>query len=141
MLWNLYFRERVNLGQSLALKSKPAVSAPLAVSEEDAAMAAARCYQRLQEGTYVGAEGKRRAIAGDTSKLLFAEGTTQKERQIFGNLHFMSGSLPGTQEVRRRMGRIGFGARIVYGTGIFCTISPSERHNGLVIRLSRYCQR
>ena len=41
MLWNLYFRERVNLGQSLALKSRPALSAPLAVSEEDAAMAAA----------------------------------------------------------------------------------------------------
>ena len=50
----------------------------------------------------------------------------------------MSGSLPGTQEVKRRMGRYGFAARIVYGTGVFCTISPSERHGCLAIRLSRY---
>ena len=36
------------------------------------------------------------------------------------------------------MGRIGFAARVVYGTGIFCTISPSERHGCLAIRVSRY---
>ena len=36
------------------------------------------------------------------------------------------------------MGRVGFGAALVYGQGIFITISPSERHGGLVIRLSRY---
>ena len=36
------------------------------------------------------------------------------------------------------MGHLMFGARIVYGSGIFMTISPSERHNGLAIRLSRY---
>ena len=36
------------------------------------------------------------------------------------------------------MGNIGFSARVVYGTGLFMTISPSERHNGLAIRLSRY---
>ena len=36
------------------------------------------------------------------------------------------------------MGRYGFSARIVYGTGLFLTISPSERHGCLAIRLSRY---
>ena len=38
------------------------------------------------------------------------------------------------------MGHIGFAARVVYGTGLFITISPSERHSGLAIRLSRYRQ-
>ena len=36
------------------------------------------------------------------------------------------------------MGRVSFSARIVYGTGLYLTISPSERHGGLNIRLSRY---
>ena len=36
------------------------------------------------------------------------------------------------------MGHVVFGAGLVYGNGIFMTISPSERHNGLALRLSRY---
>jgi len=36
------------------------------------------------------------------------------------------------------MGHVLRGPDIVYGSGIFMTISPSERHNGLAIRLSRY---
>ena len=54
MLWNLYFRERVNFGQSLAIKSKPSASVPEDDVAEDAATAAARCYQRLREASYIG---------------------------------------------------------------------------------------
>ena len=36
------------------------------------------------------------------------------------------------------MGRVGFSARIIYGDGIFGTISPSERHGVWALRLSRY---
>ena len=53
-------------------------------------------------------------------------------------MHFISGALSGTQEVRRRMGRYGFSARVVFGNGLFFTISPSERHGCLAIRLVRY---
>ena len=101
-------------------------------------MAAARCYQRLHTGTYSGPTGAQMPIKGDTSKLLFAEGTTPRDKMLLQNMHFVSSSLSGTQEVRRQMGRLGFAARVVYGTGIFITISPSERHNGLAVRLSRY---
>ena len=100
--------------------------------------AAGRCYQRLQGGSYIAPDGKKHPIRGDTQKLLFAEGTTRRERELLQNMHFVSSSLPGTQEVRRQMARLGFSARVVYGTGVFITISPSERHNGLAIRLSRY---
>eukprot|EP00973_Karenia_brevis_P053314 7410294-Karenia_brevis.AAC.1 len=48
--------------------------------------------------------------------------------------------LPGTQEIRTKIGHIGFWASVVYGNGIFITASPSERHNYLAIRLSRYRQ-
>ena len=108
------------------------------VDEEDFAQAAQRCYQRLHSGNYAALDGKKHPIRGDTQKLLFAEGTSQREKVLLQNMHFVSSSLPGTQEVRRQMGRLGFSARVVYGTGVFITISPSERHNGLAIRLSRY---
>ena len=39
------------------------------------------------------------------------------------------------------MGKVGFSAALVYGQGLFITISPSERHGGLAIKLSRYRER
>ena len=44
----------------------------------------------------------------------------------------------GTQEMRTKIGHIGFWASVLYGNGICMTVSPSERHNDLSIRLSRY---
>ena len=46
--------------------------------------------------------------------------------------------VPDIQEIRTKIGHIGFWASIVYGHGIFMTVPPSERHNYLAIRLSRY---
>eukprot|EP00973_Karenia_brevis_P080398 11154952-Karenia_brevis.AAC.1 len=87
----------------------------MADDEEDVTLAAARCYQRLHTGTYVAASGARLPIRGDTSKLLFAEGTTRKQQQLLRSMNFMSAALPGTQEVRRQMGHVGFGAGLCYG--------------------------
>ena len=36
------------------------------------------------------------------------------------------------------MGHLIFWSTVVYGNGIFMTVSPGERHNYLAIRLSRY---
>ena len=41
------------------------------------------------------------------------------------------------QEVRTKIGNALFVARVVYGEPNFVTISPSSRHCGLVMRLSR----
>ena len=78
------------------------------------------------------------SIAGDTSKLYFAEGTSVGERNLLRDMEFLTSSIPGTRAIRRRMGRLGFSASLVYGAGIFVTISPTERHNNLMIKLSRH---
>ncbi len=121
LLWNLYFRDRVQHGRALAMRRMTKAGEPLDVAEEDATLAAARCYQRLHSGTYIGPGGQPRPIKGDTSKLMFAEGTTKKEFELLQNMHFITSGLPGTQEVRRQMGPLMFGARTVYGFGIFLT--------------------
>ena len=53
-------------------------------------------------------------------------------------MEFRTRTVPGTLEIRNKIGRIGLWASVVYGNGIFMTVSPGERHNYLAIRLSRY---
>ena len=69
---------------------------------------------------------------------MFAEGITPIQRRLLADFRFRTGMVPGTQEIRTKIGHIGFWASVVYGNGIFMTVSPSERHNYIAVRLSRY---
>ena len=138
-LWNLYFRANVNLGASLTVKRKAMEEKPgTTCIETDAAMAAANLLERLEKGYYVTPQGKRRRINGDFSKLLFAEKLSKLQRKLLADFRFRCKSIPGTQEIRTKIGHVGFWASVVYGNGIFITVSPSERANYLAIRMSRY---
>ena len=141
-LWNLYFRERINFGKHLSTRQRPkgkgSEPATFDHDEDDKARIAGRLYKRLEKGVWVDANGRTHRIAGDTTKLYFAVGTTDEERRLLRDHEFLTSMIPGSQAIRRRMGRLGFSAALVYGQGLFITISPSERHGGLAIRLSRY---
>ena len=137
-LWNIYFRERVNLSKQLFAREKQKTTDPVCRDEENKARLAEKIYQRIEKGSYEDAQNVRRPIAGDTSKLHWAVGTSVGERRLLQNVEFITKMIPGTQAIRRRMFRIGFGASIIYGAGIFITISPTERHGHLAIKLSRY---
>ena len=137
-LWNLYFREQLNLGMSLSAASRAAASEPGVPIEQDAAMAAAELYKKLQTGTYVSREGKRRRIDGDMTKLPFATGISPQQRRLLSDFRFRTRKIPGTQEIRTSIGHVCFWGSVVYGNGIFMTVTPGERHNYLAIRLSRY---
>ena len=137
-LWNLYFRERVNLGLSLKLGTQSVRDEATKLEEQDAAVAAADLMKKLTNGTFTTVQGKRRKINGDTTKLMYADGITPLQKKLLSDFRFRTRLVPGTREVRTKMGHIGFWASIVYGQGIFITVSPSERHNYLAIRLSRY---
>ena len=138
--WNLLFRSNVNQGASLSVKRKQLDDASNPHMETDAAMAAANLLQKLEKGFYVTPQGKRRRIDGDFSKLLFAEGLSKLQRKLLADFRFRCRSIPGTQEIRTKIGHMGFWASVVYGNGIFMTISPSERHNYLAVRFCRYRQ-
>ena len=62
------------------------------------------------------------------------------QKDLIRDMVFLSKKFPGTQQVRLLMGHALFGAAIQYGTPLFWTISPSSRHSGLCIRLSRFLQ-
>jgi hypothetical protein len=104
----------------------------------DAGMQAAALYEMLSSGYYKTEQGKRKRISGDLSKLRFAEGITSVQRKQLADFSFRTKKIPGTQEIRTKIGHVCFWGSVVYGNGIFMTISPGERHNYLAIRLSRY---
>ena len=99
--------------------------------------AAAELYSVLQSGSYSLGNGKKRAVAGDISKLKFAHNLSPEAKLLQRNLSHVSSQVNGTQEVRTKIGDALLGARIVYGEPLFVTVSPSSRHSGLVLRLSR----
>ena len=88
-------------------------------------------FYRTQEGT-------RRPVAGDLTKLPFAEGITPQQKRLIADFRFRTRLVPGTCEIRTTLGHVCFWTSIVYGNGLFMTVTPGERHNYLSIRLSRY---
>ena len=77
-------------------------------------------------------------IAGDTTKLPYADGLTQLQQRMAHNMNFLCRNQPGGQQLRQQMGHAQFGARVVYGDCLFYTFSPNEQHSAWVLRLSRY---
>ena len=101
---------------------------------------AAQLYQQLAKGYWLDARGKRRRINHDFTKLQYAEHITEMQKDLIRDMVFLSKKFPGTQQVRLLIGHKLFGASIQYGVPLFWTISPSARHSGLCIRLSRFCK-
>ena len=99
--------------------------------------AAVELYNKLQTGTYTTHDGKERPISGDLAKLSCVSGSSTKARHLLAGMRSVSSQLAGVQEVRTKIGNALFGARVCYGEPLFVTISPSSRHSGLVMRLSR----
>eukprot|EP00973_Karenia_brevis_P091800 12409175-Karenia_brevis.AAC.1 len=94
---------------------------------------------RLQDKLCKGVYGRgRRPINGDLTKLPLAVGLDSTEKQIVANITGVTATLSGCQETRRQMGHVFASAPLMYGHGLFLTISPSERHSGLTLRLSRH---
>ena len=138
-LWNLYVRERVNLGASLKVANTVVKSETAPDNDVDMAEAAAGLYRHIEQGTYTQG-GVKRKIAGDVSKVAFADNLSSTQRFLLANMRFRCAQISGTQEIRVKIGRLGTWASVKYGHGIFMTVSPGERHNYLAIRLSRYRQ-
>ena len=71
------------------------------------------------------------------SKLRQIWGLPPTEKAILQNYHFMSSRLAGTRQIRNSIRHIVFSSRVFYGAAVFLTLTPSERHSGLAIRLFR----
>ena len=140
-LWSLAFASKVNMHLSMAYTKS--LKRLQYLSEDDQELgvgeAAKRIYHLLWHGEYWDESRQKRVpMQGNVSKLLDIIGLGDKERALIRNSQFMSGTLSGTRQIRRSINHIVFSSRIVYGNPIFMTVTPSERHSGLLLRLSRH---
>lgn len=91
----------------------------------------------LWHGFQLTRAGRKQYINGDITKLRPAHCLTDVKQKLLHNLGFVSRSLSESQHLPLEMGHCWTGANIVHGPGVFVTISPSERHSGLTLRLLR----
>ena len=94
-LWNLYFREQVNLGTSLGAISRGSSTEPQDQVDQDVAMAAAELYEKLHTWHYRTQVCKRRRVDGDMTKLRFAEGVTVPQRRLLADFGFRTRQIAG----------------------------------------------
>ena len=140
-LWSLVFATKTNHALSLAytkslkrLDYVPGDAEDLSIGE-----CVKRIYHLLWHGEYWDAARQARMpMKGQVSKLLEIIGLSSKEKAVIRNSQFMSAKIAGTRQIRRCINHIVFSSRIVYGNHVFMTVTPSERHSGLVLRLSRH---
>ena len=107
-------------------------------SERSVGEAAKAICKVLWDGKYRTASGELKELRGDMSKLAHAEGLDKTQKALLQNYNFMSARIPGTRQIRRSISHVIFSSRVVYGLPIFMTVTPGERHSGLMIRLMRY---
>ena len=137
-LWNLLFKTLVNHAPSLSFQFSSTAGGVGDADAESVGSAAVSLSKKLWHGEYTTIAGRRKPISGDITKLGYAVGLSPTERNILNNFHYMSDRVPSTREIRREIGHIVFSAMIFYGHPLFLTISPSERHSGLTLHLSRF---
>ena len=87
-------------------------------------------------GTYRDLDGKRKQIQGDITKVKYAI-SDEAGLRLLKNLEHTSMQIPGTVEIRKIMRYATNAGRVRRGVPIFITWSPDEKHNVLMLRLSR----
>ena len=137
-VYSLHFASEVNTGVSLSIKRGLSKDDNTFKSGKDVQETTSRIYKLLYEGEYLEpGTNARRPVNGDLSKISQVIGISDKEKALLRNVYFMSNRLPGTRQMRNCIRHLVFSSRVFYGNPTFMTITPSERHSWLAIRLSR----
>ena len=82
-------------------------------------------------------KGRRQKIAGDLTKVRKLPNLSEPARRILNRVQAVAQTIEGTNEVRTFMRYDTHAFRIAHGVPLFVTLSPDEKHNLLMLRLSR----
>ena len=89
-------------------------------------------------GTYKDpVSGKALKVRGDFSKLKFVQSLDPIAKRLAAGASAVARKIEGTNEVRTLMMYDTHAARIAHGVPLFFTMSPDERHNLIMVRMSR----
>ena len=135
--WNWLFKSLVNRAPSLSFQFTSMAASGSNVDVAGVGSAAASLSKKRWHGEYMTSTSRRQSIGGDVAKFGHLVGLSPTERKVPQHFHFMSDRVLGTREIRREIRHIVFSAVICYGHPLFLTISPSERHSGLILHRLR----
>ena len=134
---NLHWRWMVLKSAFLTCKQKVKPGASLSENLEALVEAAATLWARMKIGN-VKISGKTRPMNGEVAMLFKDDTLNSTERILLRSYFNTTNNIAGCQALRKKIGHILFGFRIVYGANpIFVTWSPNRRHSGLLYKLQR----
>ncbi len=136
-LWSLAFASKINLATTMSITRALRRGGGAKEDEVTIGAAAARIYMLLRQGEYMDAGGNRRPVNGDISKIHQIIGLSNVEKALLTNYHFMSSRFTRTRQIRNSIRHIVFNSRVFYGLPLYGSLTPSERHSGLILRLYR----
>ena len=136
--WNCRFKTAVNLSRTMwSYETVKQDGKDVKVTAQDLEAASIAIVKALR-GTYTSpSDGKKMPVNGDLTKLKYVPSLPPVARRILNNAEATTRKMAGTQETRRQMRFNTNALRVKYGVPIFVTFSPDEKHNLLMIRLSR----
>ena len=124
-------------GRELRIYRPSNLLQPAALHAAELIEAAQGLYRRLEKGKWW--DGRTwRSVNRDVSKLAQIPTLSENEKKLVQSLRTRQSVIPGSREVRKLAGHCLFGMRVEYGEPVFVTISPTLRHNALLLRFVRY---
>ena len=137
-LYNLFFRHLINTQVSLCIKAEVEPDKPQQDKSLDLLKATEDAEKALCGGFYRDRFTGKLQPCESLAQVAYCSNVSPMTKKLVADGRFRTKNVPGTQEIRHTIGNVLVWYRVVYGNGIFMTISPGERHNYLSIRLSRY---
>ena len=134
---NLHWRWMVLKSAFLTCKQKVKPGDTSTQNLEALIEAAKTLWTRMKSGKVV-VDGRARPMNGEVA-LLFRDDTLNSTERVLLRSYFnTTNNIAGCQALRKKIGHILFGMRIVYGPNpVFVTVSPNRRHSGLLYKLQR----
>ena len=133
--WNYFFRTSLNASRVVAAPRD--VDGSCVRLEGRDVLQGAEEISRALRGSYKTAEGFKRPVGGDLCKVMHVSGLSVAAKHLLRNAFYAMQRLPGTSGVRRRMRFISKSMQVYYGLPVFITLSPDEKHCGIMFRMMR----
>lgn len=136
-IWNYMFRTMVNLQPNAHVYTVHDVNGARQLTNEDISKGAIELYEAAAKGKYLDVNGEMKAVQGDLTKLRHVPGLSQAALKVLSNTEARARNVPGTHEIRKIMRQQTHSCRIVHGSAIFVTFSPSERDTTIMLKMAR----
>jgi len=133
---NLHWRYEVLHSAFMTCKQKVAPGESLQTNLDELFIALRKVFGYFSTDT-VTINGQKKKMNGNIGMIFSADNVTAAEKTLLRAHLNVTANIAGCQAIRKRIGHICFGMRVVYGEVIFVTVSPNRRNSSMVLKLSR----